>query len=223
MFAFSRGSVADVRAVRRAAGGTFNDVVLAAVSGGFRALLLSRGEEPDVRAVRSLVPVSVRAPGEEGIRDNRVSLLLADLPVDVADPLERLATVRARLDELKGDREAEAGVALTAIAALEPFPLVAGPVRWVATLPQRSVVTVTTDVPGPRIPLYALGRPLVEIIPYVPIASTVRVGVSILTYCDRIAFGVTGDHDAAPDVEVLARGIAEGLTELVAATAGTRS
>jgi len=222
VFAFSRGTVADVRTVRRAAGGTFNDVVLAAVSGGFRALLLSRGEEPDARAVRSLVPVNVRAPGQEGIRDNRVSLLLADLPVDVADPLERLATVRARLDELKDDREAEAVVTLTAIAALEPFPLVAGPMRWVATLPQRSIVTVTTNVPGPRAPLYALGRPLVEIIPYVPIASTVRVGVSIFTYLDRITFGVTGDHDAAPDVDVLARGIADGLTELVAATAGTR-
>jgi diacylglycerol O-acyltransferase len=219
VFAFSRGTVADVRTVRRAAGGTFNDVVLAAVSGGFRALLLARGEQPDGRAVRSLVPVNVRAPGQEGIRDNRVSLMLADLPVDVVDPLERLATVRARLDELKVDREAEAGVALTTIAALEPFPLVARPVRWVAALPQRSVVTVTTNVPGPRTPLYALGRPLVEIIPYVPIASTARIGVAIFTYLDRITFGVTGDEDAAPDVDVLARGIAAGLTELVAAAA----
>jgi WS/DGAT/MGAT family acyltransferase len=218
VFAFSRGTVAEVRAVRRAVGGTFNDVVLAAVSSGFRALLLSRGEVPDARAVRSLIPVNVRAPGQESIRDNRVSLMLADLPVDIADPLERLATVRARLDELKDDREAEAGAALTSIAALEPFPLVAGSFRWVATLPQHSVVTVTTNVPGPRAPLYALGRPLLEIIPYVPIASTVRIGVSILTYGNRIAFGVTGDRDAAPDVDVLARGIADGLTELVAAT-----
>jgi WS/DGAT/MGAT family acyltransferase len=220
VFAFSRGTVADVRAVRHAAGGTFNDVVLAAVSGGFRALLLSRGEEPDARAVRSLVPVSVRAPGQESIRDNRVSLMLADLPVHIADPLERLAAVRAQLDELKNDREAEAGAALTSVAALEPFPLVAAPFRWAATLPQRSIVTVTTDVPGPRTPLYALGRPLVEIIPYVPIASTLRVGVSILTYLDRITVGVTGDRDAAPDIDILARGIADGLTELVAACSG---
>jgi len=218
VYAFSRGSVDDVRTVRHGAGGTFNDVVLAAVTSGFRTLLLARGEEPDVRAVRSLVPVNVRAPGQESIRDNRVSLMLADLPVEVADPLERLAAVRARLDELKQDREAEAGVALTSIAALEPFPLVAGSFRWLATLPQRSVVTVTTNVPGPRKPLYALGRPVVEIIPYVPIASTARIGVSIFSYLDRIAFGVTGDCDAAPDVDVLARGIADGLAELVAAT-----
>ncbi len=223
VFALSRGTVADVRAVRHAAGGTFNDVVLAAVTGGFRMLLLARGEDPAPGTVRSMVPVNVRAPGQESIRDNRVSLMLAELPVEIADPLERLAAVRSRLDELKDDHEAEAGVALTSIAALEPFPLVAGSFRWVATLPQRSVVTVTTNVPGPRMPLYALGRPLVEIIPYVPIASTVRVGVSIFTYLDRITFGVTGDRDAASDVDVLACGIAAGLTELVAAaTAGTR-
>jgi hypothetical protein len=78
-------------------------------------------------------------------------------------------------------------------------------------------------VPGPRAPLYALGRPVVEIIPYVPIASTARVGVATFSYLDRVTFGVTGDEDAAADVDVLARGIADGLAELVAATAGTRS
>ena len=67
-----------------------NDVALAAVTGGFRRLLLSRGEIPDAYAVRSLVPVSTRAPGEESITDNRVSLMLPYLPVDMADPVERL-------------------------------------------------------------------------------------------------------------------------------------
>lgn len=218
-FAFSRGTVEDVAAVRRRVGGTFNDVVLAAVTAGFRRLLLARGEVADGHAVRTLVPVNVRAPGEESIRDNRVSLMLAELPVHVVDPLERLEVVRARLDALKRDHEAEAGVALTSLAALAPFPLVAGQVRWLAAWPQRSVVTVTTDVPGPRAPLHALGRPVLEIVPYVPLASTARVGVSIFSYLDRICFGVTGDRDTAPDVDVLARGIAEGLGQLAAVTA----
>ncbi|MBW0119264.1 WS/DGAT domain-containing protein [Pseudonocardia abyssalis] len=79
-------------------------------------------------------------------------------------------------------------------------------------------------VPGRRTPLHALGGRLVEISPYVPIASSARVGVSISTYLDRIAFGVTGDRDAASDVDVLARGIAGKPTELVAAaTAGSRT
>jgi len=216
-FAFSRGSVEDVSRVRRAFGGTFNDVVLAAVSRGFRTLLLSRGERPTPHLVRTLVPVSVRAPGEESIRDNRVSLMLAELPVDVADPVERLVAVRGEMTRLKAAHEAEAGAALLNVAGYEAFPAVASPVRLAAHLPQRSVVTVTTNVPGPREPLYALGRKLVEIIPYVPIASRLRIGVSIFSYCGGLTFGVTGDYDSAGDVWTLARGIEAGLTELVAA------
>ena len=80
---------------------------------------------------------------------------------------------------------------------------------------------MTTNVPGPREPLYALGRELVEIIPYVPIASRLRLGVSIFSYCGRLTFGVTGDYDSAGDVWILARGIEAGLAELVAAAGAT--
>jgi hypothetical protein len=93
------------------------------------------------------------------------------------------------------------------------------PVRLAAHFAQRSVVTVTTDVPGPRDPLYALGRRLEEISPYVPIASRLRVGVAIFTYCGQVTVGVTGDYDGAADIAVLARGIEDGLRELAAAPA----
>jgi diacylglycerol O-acyltransferase len=149
------------------------------------------------------------------IRDNRISFLLADLPVDIADPEARLAEIRNRLDNLKSGKEAESGAALVALAGREPFPLLSLPYRLAAHMPQRSVVTVTTNVPGPTRPLYALGRRLVTIIPYVPIASTVRVGVSVLSYCDQVSFGITGDYDASPDLTVLADSIQKGLAELV--------
>ncbi len=96
------------------------------------------------------------------------------------------------------------------------------PTRLAARLPQRSVVTVTTNVPGPRRPLYALGRRLVRIIPYVPIASTVHVGVSVLSYCDEVSFGITGDYDSSPDVAVLADSIKRRLAELVRLARGTK-
>ncbi|MET0764213.1 MAG: wax ester/triacylglycerol synthase family O-acyltransferase [Blastococcus sp.] len=216
-FAFARGSVDDVAAVRHALGGTFNDVVLAGVSGGYRTLLLHRGERPTPHLVRTLVPVNVRAPGEESIRDNRVSLMLAELPVDVGDPVERLAAVREEMTRLKGRHEAEAGAALLHLSGYEAYPAIASPFRVLAHLRQRSVVTVTTNVPGPREPLFALGRRLVEIVPYVPIASTVRVGVSIFSYCGQLTFGVTGDYDSAADVWTLARGIETGMVELTEA------
>ncbi|GAB3326405.1 wax ester/triacylglycerol synthase family O-acyltransferase [Geodermatophilus aquaeductus] len=216
-YAFARGRVEDVSAIRDTFGGTFNDVVMTAVTAGFRQLLISRGERPAPHVIRSLVPVSVRAPGEESIRDNRVSSMLADLPVDVADPLERLAAVRELFGRLKAEHEAEAGAVLVRLAGAEPFAPVASGMRLTWRLPQRSITTVTTNVPGPRAPLYALGRRCVEIVPYVPIASRLRVGVSMFTYAGRLTFGITGDYDTAADVWTLARGIEDSLDELAAA------
>jgi diacylglycerol O-acyltransferase len=216
-YTWARTSLDEVKTIKRALGGTVNDVVLAAISGGYRALLLARGEQPGPHMVRSLVPVSVRAPGEEDLYDNRVSALLADLPVHIADPVERLAAVRAELLALKMSNEAMLGVALTSLGRYTPFPFASWLVRLGFELPQRDIVTVTTNVPGPRQPLYGMGRRIVEIIPYVPIATTMRTGVSIFTYCDHVTFGITGDFAASPDLDVLARGIEDSLAEMLKA------
>jgi diacylglycerol O-acyltransferase len=214
---YVRAHLADFAAVRRGLGGTMNDVALTAITGGFAALLRARGEPLGPHSIRTLVPVSVRAPGEESICDNRISLLLAYLPVDIEDPSRRLQAVHDQLVELKASREAEAGETVTSIARYEPFPLVSAGMRLAFRLPHRNIVTVTTNVPGPRQPVYALGRRALELIPYVPIATTLRFGVSIFSYCDQVTFGITGDRDSTPDIDVLARGISDSLAELVAA------
>ena len=216
-YRFVRAEFDDLHDVGRKFGVTVNDVALAVISGAFRTLLQSRGEEPGHHAIRSLVPVSVRAPGQEGIRENRVSLLLAYLPVDIADPTERLIAVHDELAGLKASKEAEAGESLTSIAVYEPFPFVSWPERLVFRLPQHNIVTVTTNVPGPRFPLYALGRRIKEIHPYVPIATTVRLGISIFSFCDHVSFGITGDRDTTADIDVFAYGIEDALAELVKA------
>jgi diacylglycerol O-acyltransferase len=210
-------SLEDVRADRQAYGVTVNDVALAAVSGGFRLLLVSRGEEPGAHALRSLVPVSTREPGAESIPDNRVSLMLPYLPVDLADPVERLRAVRERVTGLRDHHEPEAGGSVTAAAGIAPFPPVSWGIRMGLRLPQRQVATVTTNVPGPRTTLYALGREALQMLPYVPIADRVRIGVAMFSYRDTLTFGITGDYDTAPDLQVLADGIATSVAELVAA------
>jgi hypothetical protein len=169
--------------------------------------------------VRSLVPVSVRAPGEENVYENQVSAVLADLPVHVADPVARLAAVQTELQTLKTAKEAMVGEALTSLGRYTPFPFASWWVRLAFGLPQRDIVTVTTNVPGPRQPLYGMGRQILEIIPYVPIATTLRTGISIFTYCDHVTFGITGDFAANPDVDVLAHGIEQGVAELLKAAA----
>src|SRR6516162_1360742 len=216
-FTWVRASLDDVKLIKRELGGTVNDVVLAAITGGFREILLARGEQPGPHMVRSLVPVSVRAPGEENVYGNQVSALLADLPVHIADPAERLAAVQAGLRTLKAGKEAMAGESLVRLGRYSLYSLTSWWTRLAFGLPQREIVTVTTNVPGPQQPLYGMGRRLVEIIPYVPIATTVRIGIAIFSYCGNITFGLTGDFTANPDLDVLARGIEDGIAELVAA------
>jgi diacylglycerol O-acyltransferase len=216
-YMWARASLDDVKTIKNSLGGTVNDVVLAAISGGFRALLLERGEEPTEHMLPSMVPVSLRSPGEENIYENRVSAVLAYLPVHIADPVERLTAVQAELTNLKASKEAVLGEALVSLGRYTPFPLLSRGTRFVYGLPQHEIVTVTTNVPGPRQPLYAMGRKLVEIIPYVPIATTVRIGVSIFTYCDKVTFGITGDYDTNPDLPVLAHGIENGVSDLLKA------
>ena len=211
----ARASLPDVIGVSKAFKVTVNDVVLAAISGGLRAVLLHRGEHPAPDAVRTLVPVSVRAKGDEGILENQISMMLPLLPVDVADPVDRLSTVHTRLATLKAGKEAEAGAAFASLARHEPFAPLSWALRFAFHVPQRTIVAVTTNVPGPRQPLYVLGRQILEILPYAPIALRMRTGVAALSYCDQLTFGISSDYDSAPEVDVLGRAIADGITELV--------
>jgi diacylglycerol O-acyltransferase len=90
-------------------------------------------------------------------------------------------------------------------------------IRLGLRVPQRQIATVTTNVPGPRTTLYALGRELREALPYVPIADRVRIGVAIFSYRDTLTFGITGDYDTASDLQVLADGISSSMAELLEA------
>ena len=217
-WAQSSASLEDVRTIRSVFGGTINDVVLAAVSGGYRELLLSRGEDADRALVRSLVPVSTRHDDSHGVPDNRVSTLLYDLPVQIADPVERLELVHEQMTKLKASHMAEAGETVAAIGNLAP-PMVVGAVsrmtiRAFHRLPQRSINTVTTNVPGPQFPLYCLGHEMLEYRPFVPISHGFRVSTAILSYNGRLFFGVTGDYTTASDVNVLAVAASAGISQL---------
>jgi len=215
---WARATLDDVRVVRRAFGGTVNDVVLTLVTAGFRELLLGRGEEPEPHAVRSLVPVNVRArhaSARGAMVANHVSAMVADLPVHVADPVARLAAVRLELDRLKTSGESQAGEVITEAAELVPPLLLSLGLYGGFRLPHRHLVTVTTNVPGPPFPLWALGRKVLELHPFVPIADRVRTGIAISSYEGVLYIGVTTDARAVPDVDVLTGGIESALEELV--------
>jgi len=213
-----RVALDDARRIKDERGGTVNDVVLAAITRGFRDLLIARGEDPRTSEVRTLVPVSVRT--EHGVLDNEVSALVAELPVADEFCELRYEAVRNELRYLKASHEAEAGEAVTTLAQLVPPPLMAlgtrAVVAWIRRFPQRNVSTVCTNVPGPQFPLYAAGRRMLDYFPFVPVALGVRFAVAILSYDGNLCFGITADHDSAPDIGVLAAGIQVGFDELLA-------
>ncbi|MCU1376475.1 MAG: acyltransferase [Actinomycetia bacterium] len=221
-YAWASTSVEDVKAVRKGLGGTFNDVVLAAITGGFRALLLGRGESVD-RVVRTLVPVSVRARDAsgravgDGTMANKVSAMFADLPVGMADPVARLCAINVQMAGLKESKQALAGEALTSLSGFAPPVLLAMGTRLLSRLPQRSVNTGTTNVPGPQVPLYAAGRRMLHTYPYVPLFGHIRISVAVYSYAGDVNVGVTGDYDTAPDIDVLCQGIEDGMADLLAA------
>jgi diacylglycerol O-acyltransferase len=212
----ARADLHDVKAIRASLGGTVNDVVLAAITSGFRELLLSRGEPAD-GVVRTMVPVSVRAPDERGTYNNRVSAIFADLPVGLTDPADRLRAITVQLDGLKKSKQAVAGEVLTSLGGFAPPLLLALGARASLRVPQRNVNTVTTNVPGPQFQLYLTGRRMLESYPYVPLAGSFRIVVAIFSYAGTLTFGVTGDGDTAADIGVLCSGIETGVAELVAA------
>jgi diacylglycerol O-acyltransferase len=221
---WARSRLSDVKTVRAGLGGTVNDVVLAVITNGFRELLLSRGETVE-RELRTMVPVSVRAPHERGTYNNRVSAMFANLPVEIEDPVERLAAVKRQMEGLKESRQAVAGEVLVSLSGFAPEMLLALGLRVATRTPQRNVNTVTTNVPGPQQPLFAAGRRMLESFPYVPLAGHVRIGLAIFSYDGALNFGVTGDYDTAADIGVLCRGIEDGMAVLVkeAAKQGKRN
>ena len=162
-YAWATTSVDDIKRVRKALGGTFNDVVLACITNGFRELLLARDEDVE-RVVRTLVPVSVRprdASGKavgDGTYENKVSAMFAELPVDIDDPVLRLHVITEQMKDLKDSKQAVAGEALTSMSGFAPPMLLALGMRLATRAGQRNVNTVTTNVPGPAVPALR-GRP----------------------------------------------------------------
>jgi len=221
-YAWASTSVDDIKRVRRALGGTFNDVVLACITNGFRELLLARGENVE-RVVRALVPVSVRPRDTsgraigDGTLENKISAMFAELPVDIEDPVLRLDAVTEQMKGLKHSHQALAGEALTSMSGFAPPMLLSLGMRLATRAGQRNINTVTTNVPGPQFPLYAAGRRMLRAFPYVPLGVQMRLGVAIFSYDGEVNFGITGDYDSTGDIDVLATGIEDGMTQLLKA------
>ena len=209
----------ELQKIRSALGGTVNDVVLCAVAGALRELLLDRGENLPRQGLRAMVPVNIRREGDRGELGNKVSSLFVELPVAEADPLRRYELVRATVNERKAGGQALAAGAVTGLAELAPPVLHAGLAR---TMSAKRLFNVTiTNIPGSPRRLYAFGAPMVDIVPIVPLAAEHAVAIAAVSYAGGVTFGLYADRAAMPDLDVLRDGIVTSLLELAALAAAT--
>ncbi len=214
-FAVVRAELDEFKAVKGALGGTVNDVVLSAVAGGIAHFLRERGLETDGLELRACVPVSVRTEATKHSMGNEITIMMAPLPVGVADPLQRLARVREVMDDLKESKQAVGAKALAQAQDFAPPTIHAQASRL--QFSGRMYNLLVTNVPGPQFPLYVLGRRMRAIFPVPFLAGDRALAIAIMSYDGGMNFGLLGDYDAMPDLDVLAEGIEGALGELQAA------
>jgi len=216
-WAWTEGRFEEFKAVRTSFGGTVNDVVLTAITSGFRDLLKGRGElSSEKLVVRSMVPVSVRREDQKGSLNNQVSAVFVDLPVGLSDPLARLSSIRGQMDEYKRTMSAVDANSIISMGNFIAPTLLSLGVRATMQAGQMWCQAVTTNVPGPRVPLYVLGKRMTSATAYVPIAGGTRCSIGIFSYLNTMTFGINADFDGYPDVDVLSGGIRRGIEQLLA-------
>jgi diacylglycerol O-acyltransferase len=209
-----RVPLADVEQVCHKFDVTINDVALAAITEGYRSVLLHRGEEPRPDSLRTLVPVSVRSPGSADKPGNKISVMLPYLPVDEDDPLQQLRAVHDRMTRTKQGGQKQAGNVAVSVTGYVPFMFSSWLIRLLTRLPQRGIVTLATNVPGPHRRLEMMGGTVSRLLPIPPIALQLRTGVAVLSYADDLVFGITADYDAGADIDELADGIKIAVARL---------
>jgi diacylglycerol O-acyltransferase / wax synthase len=211
-FEWVRADLATFKRIKNALGGTVNDVVLAVVTGALRRWLHSRGIRTEGLELRALVPVSIRTEDERGRLGNRIAAVRGPLPVYIADPVKRLDAVREAMGDVKSSKQALGAEVISRFNDFAPPTLLAQASRL--NFSTRLFNLIVTNVPGPQIPLYILGRELEDVFPVAFLPENHALAIAIMSYNGGIDVGLLADYDAMEDADAIASGIAEAIEEL---------
>ncbi len=211
-FDWTRLPLREVREIGVRAGGKVNDVVLAVATGALRGFLRRRGVRVEGLDFRAFVPVSVRRAAEQHKLGNRVSGMVARLPVDEEDPWRRLTRVVELTRELKSSNQSRGGDLLNHLVDLLPTPLLEQ--LWRRVGQSSAANLVITNVPGPQFPVYMLGARMLASYPLVPLLSNHALGIALFSYDGGLFWGFNSDWDALPDLHDVVEDVSEGLEAL---------
>ena len=208
------GSLDDFKLVKDTFGGTVNDVVLTVVSGALRTWLRSRGVRTEGLELRALVPVSTRAKNDRGELGNSIVVMRGPLPVYIEDPIARLRVVRQAMDGLKESKQAVGAEVIAGAQNFAPPTILAQASRL--NFSTRLFNIIVTNVPGPQFPLYVAGRRLIDVTPVAFLPRNHALALAIMSYDGRLNFGLLGDYDAVPDIDVISGALEDAIADLVA-------
>jgi diacylglycerol O-acyltransferase / wax synthase len=211
-YVWARSELAAFKQIKDALGGTVNDVVLAVVTGAVRGWLHRRGIRTEGLELRALVPVSIRGEDERGNLGNRIALMRGPLPVYVEDPVRRLRVISEEMAGLKRSKQALGAEVISRFNDFAPPTLLAQASR--INFSTRLFNLIVTNVPGPQVPLYVLGREMEEVFPVAFLPQNHALAVAIMSYNGKVGFGLLADYDSMEDVEAVSDGISESLAEL---------
>jgi WS/DGAT/MGAT family acyltransferase len=209
--AYVASELDELKAMRAGTEATVNDVILSVATGGLRRFFERRGEPLPERIV-ALVPMSVRRPEEDLGLGNRIATLIVALPISEADPRQRLELIHAETARLKASEQARAASLIIEATGWTP-PTIN---RVLAGAMSRQLVfnLVVSNVPGPQMPFYLLGRKLLAIHPFVPLSpQNHALSIGVLSYDGGVFFGLAGDRDVLYDIDALATDLEATLAE----------
>ena len=213
-YAMAEMPLGDAKAIEHALGGTVNDVILTALAGGLSRLSDHRGGgRAGPRMLRAMMPVSTRTAAEHGSLGNRVTTIFVDLPVGRMPEVERLGWVIAATRRLKASHEQRAVSAVIDLARFLP-PAVHREVARFGNGHVRLFDLVASNIPGPQVPLFIDGMPLVAYYPLMPLGASVGLSVAVVTLVGVMGFGFTADRAAVPDLDLLAGFVRDAFDEL---------
>ncbi len=217
-YAVVRQHLDQYKEVKNALGGTVNDAVLTVVSGALAQWLRSRGIRTEGLEMRALVPVSVRTADQRGTLGNQLTVMRGPLPVYINDPVARLRVVRQAMDGLKESKQAVGAATIARVNNLAPPTILAQASRL--NFSTRLFNLIVTNIPGPQLPLYVLGRQLRDLFPIAFLPEHHALAIAIMSYNGAVDYGLLGDYDALPDIDLIAEGIEASLQELLDAARG---
>ena len=205
-------SLEDVKLVKNVMGATVNDVLVAALAGGLRSYLLGRGDRPDGKEIRAMVPVNIRGMDAGVELGNKFALVYLALPVGVTDPLDRLFAVKRAMDAIKASPEALITYQILSGVGRTPGELATLISRYFAS----KASAVLTNVPGPQQKLFFAGKRFETMVFWVPQSGSIGMGLSIYSYAGEVTIGVITDEKRVPDPDKIVQGFVDEFNRLLA-------